>query len=155
MVLRNNSVLCLLFLLVDDCILIYYDPGACKQIWEYYVNQLYEIRWAYIKNGPHQPRPEKYNQSGKHNRSFQTSWFEYHSTWLEYSPTKDTAYCLPCFVFHKTNGVMRQNTFTVGGFRNLIDFLMLYFEKDIASTFSLDSIIDDFEDLKERRVPFS
>ena len=37
----------------------------------------------------------------------------------------------------------------------LADSLMLYIENDIASTFSLDSIIDDFEDLKERRVPFS
>ena len=32
---------------------------------------------------------------------------------------------------------------------------MLYVEKDIASTFSLDSIVDDFEDLKERQVLFS
>ena len=37
----------------------------------------------------------------------------------------------------------------------LMDSLMLYIEKDIALTFSLDSIIDDFEDLKECRVPFS
>ena len=37
----------------------------------------------------------------------------------------------------------------------LMDSLMLYIEKDIASTFSLDSIVDDFEDLKECRVPFS
>ena len=37
----------------------------------------------------------------------------------------------------------------------LTDSLMLYIEKDIVSTFSLDSIVDDFEDLKERRVPFS
>ena len=37
----------------------------------------------------------------------------------------------------------------------LTDSLMLYIEKDIASTFSLDSIVDDFEDLKERRIPFS
>ena len=37
----------------------------------------------------------------------------------------------------------------------LMDSLILYIEKDIASTFSLDSIVDDFEDLKERRVPFS
>ena len=37
----------------------------------------------------------------------------------------------------------------------LNDSLMLYIEKDIVSTFSLDSIVDDFEDLKERRVPFS
>ena len=72
-VLRNNSVLCLLFLLVDECILIYYDLGACKQIWEYHVNQHYEIRRDYIKNGSHQPHLEKYNQSGKHNRNFQVS----------------------------------------------------------------------------------
>ena len=32
---------------------------------------------------------------------------------------------------------------------------MLYIEKDIALIFSLDSIVDDFEDLKECRVPFS
>ena len=32
----------------------------------------------------------------------------------------------------------------------LMDSLILYIEKDITSTFSLDSIIDDFEDLKER-----
>ena len=37
----------------------------------------------------------------------------------------------------------------------LTDSLMLYIENDIALTFNLDSIIDDFEDLKERRVPFS
>ena len=37
----------------------------------------------------------------------------------------------------------------------LMDSLMLYIEKDIASTFSLDLNVDDFEDLKERRVPFS
>ena len=37
----------------------------------------------------------------------------------------------------------------------LTDSLMLYIEKDIVSTFSLDSIVDDFEDLKERRISFS
>ena len=36
----------------------------------------------------------------------------------------------------------------------LMDSLILYIEKDIASTFSFDSIIDDFEDLKECQVPF-
>ena len=46
-------------------------------------------------------------------------------------------------------------------FRNKIenDFLtnslMLYIENDTVSTFSLDSIIDDFEDLKEYQIPFS
>ena len=37
----------------------------------------------------------------------------------------------------------------------LTDSLMLYIEKDIVLTFNLDSIIDDFEDLKEHRVHFS
>ena len=37
----------------------------------------------------------------------------------------------------------------------LTDSLMLYIKKDIALTFSLDPIVDDFEDLKERQVPFS
>ncbi|XP_075654727.1 uncharacterized protein LOC142624880 [Castanea sativa] len=35
------------------------------------------------------------------------------------------------------------------------DSLMLYIVKDIVSTFSLDSVVDDFEDLKEHQVPFS
>ena len=33
--------------------------------------------------------------------------------------------------------------------------MMLFIERDIAATISTDSIIDDFEDLKRRRVPFS
>ena len=37
----------------------------------------------------------------------------------------------------------------------LTDSSMLYIEKDITLTFSLDSIVDDFENLKEHRVPFS
>ncbi|KAL4616091.1 hypothetical protein ACB092_07G173600 [Castanea dentata] len=75
-----------------------YDPGTCKQIWKYHVNQRDEIRRAYIKNGLHQPPLETYKKSGKHNRN--------------------VAYCLPCFVFHNPNGVVGQKTFTVGGFRN-------------------------------------
>ena len=37
----------------------------------------------------------------------------------------------------------------------LMDSLILYIEKDIVLTFSLDSVIDDFKNLKERQVPFS
>ena len=37
----------------------------------------------------------------------------------------------------------------------LSNSLMLYIKKDIVSTFSLDLIVDDFEDLKECQVPFS
>ncbi|XP_075650100.1 uncharacterized protein LOC142620649 [Castanea sativa] len=95
-----------------------YDPETRKQIWEYHVNQCDKIRRAYITKGPHQPPLKKNKKSGKHNRSFQASWFEHNKSWLEYSPTTDAAYCLPCFVFHSPNGVVGQNTFIVGGFRN-------------------------------------
>ena len=95
-----------------------YDPGTRKQIWEYHVNQRDEIQRAYIKKGPHQLPLKTYKKSGKRNRSFQASWYGYHSTWLEYSPTTDAAYCLLYFVFNNPNGVVGQNTFTVGGFRN-------------------------------------
>ncbi|KAL4626964.1 hypothetical protein ACB092_05G133700 [Castanea dentata] len=37
----------------------------------------------------------------------------------------------------------------------LLDAMMLFIERDIAATISTDSIIDDFEYLKRRRVPFS
>ena len=47
-----------------------YDPGTRKQIWEYHVNQRDEIRWAYIKKGPHQPPLETFKKSGKRNRNF-------------------------------------------------------------------------------------
>uniref|UniRef100_A0A7N2MB19 TTF-type domain-containing protein n=1 Tax=Quercus lobata TaxID=97700 RepID=A0A7N2MB19_QUELO len=95
-----------------------YDPGTRKQIWEYHVNQHDEIRRAYIKKGPHQPPLETFKKSGKHNRSFQASWYRNNSKWLEYSPTTDAAYCLPCFVFYNPNVVVGQNTVIVGGFRN-------------------------------------
>ena len=95
-----------------------YDPETRKQIWEYHVNQRDEIRRAYIKKGPHQPPLETFKKSGKRNRSFQTSWYRNNSKWLEYSPTTNAAYCLPCFVFHNPNGVVGQNAFIVGGFRS-------------------------------------
>ncbi|XP_050285526.1 uncharacterized protein LOC126725069 [Quercus robur] len=37
----------------------------------------------------------------------------------------------------------------------LLDAMMLFIERDIAAIISTDSIIDDFKDLKRRRVPFS
>ena len=37
----------------------------------------------------------------------------------------------------------------------LSDAMMLFIERDIAATISINSIIDDFENLKRQRVPFS
>jgi hypothetical protein len=39
--------------------------------------------------------------------------------WLEYSPTKDVAYCLPCYLFcEKPTRRFGANAFTIEGFRN-------------------------------------
>ena len=36
----------------------------------------------------------------------------------------------------------------------LMDSMILYIEKEIAAKFGTELIIDEFQDLKERRVPF-
>jgi hypothetical protein len=53
-----------------------------------------------------------------HPRRFQSHWFTTFP-WLEYSPTKDAAFCFPCFLFSKKpSGKAGSDTFTVKGFRN-------------------------------------
>ncbi|KAL4653293.1 hypothetical protein ACB092_01G292400 [Castanea dentata] len=80
------------------------DPGLHRQIYTYHVDQRDEIQRRYITLGPYQPR----------------SWYEddHFKPWLEYSPKKDAAFCLLCFLFHKPTGHDRQNAFTVNGFKN-------------------------------------
>ncbi|GJS07649.1 zinc finger MYM-type protein 1-like protein [Tanacetum coccineum] len=59
---------------------------------------------AYIRLGPYQLSKQKYPFSpggpNDHMRSFQEVWFK-SFWWLEYSETKDVAYCLPCYFFNK------------------------------------------------------
>ena len=97
------------------------DPGLRRQIWKYHVDQQDEIRRAYIKAGPYEHILPVYPFSGseKHPRRFQSSWFRMFPSWLEYSPVKDAAFCLPCFLFNKkTTGRFGASAFTVEGFRN-------------------------------------
>ena len=53
-----------------------------------------------------------------HPHSFQESWFNLFSSWLEYSLEKDATFCLPCYLFHKPIGHAGQIAFTVDRFRN-------------------------------------
>ncbi|KAL7124855.1 hypothetical protein ABFS83_14G077000 [Erythranthe nasuta] len=97
------------------------DPGKRMQIWQYRVNQQDEIRRSYIKMGPYQFYLSKYPYSNntKYPRRFQHSWFAQFPTWLEYSPTTDVAYYLPCYIFGcKPNPRFGANAFTAAGFRN-------------------------------------
>ncbi|TYI22365.1 hypothetical protein ES332_A06G098400v1 [Gossypium tomentosum] len=85
------------------------EPGLRKQIYE-----------AYIKAGPYQHILSEYPASNlkKHPRYFQPSWFKQLS-WLEYSPSKDAVFCLPCFLFN-SNPTSRfgSTAFTHNGFSN-------------------------------------
>ncbi|XP_012833666.1 PREDICTED: zinc finger MYM-type protein 1-like [Erythranthe guttata] len=97
------------------------DPGKRPQIWMYPVEKQDEIRRTYIKLGPYQFYLPEYPYSGNegNRRRFQYAWFSKFPAWLEYSPTKDAAYCLPCFIFaSETNVRFGANTFMVEGFRN-------------------------------------
>ena len=71
--------------------------------------------------GPYQIHLSKYPFSGseKHPRRFQASWFVQFASWLEYSPSNDVAYCLPCYLFTmKASQRSGWDVFTAIGFRN-------------------------------------
>ncbi|KAL4602821.1 hypothetical protein ACB092_10G081900 [Castanea dentata] len=78
------------------------DPGSRKQICEFPINKQDEIRQVYLKEGPYQPKNIDYPYNDDtHRHRFQVSWFESHRDWLEYSPSMDAIYCLPCYLFGK------------------------------------------------------
>ncbi|KAK5785905.1 hypothetical protein PVK06_040527 [Gossypium arboreum] len=96
------------------------EPGLCKQKYKYPVNMYDEIPRAYIKAGPYQPILSEYpaSNSKKHPRYFQPSWFK-HISRLEYSPSKDAVFCLPCFLFNSNPSSRFGSTaFTHNGFSN-------------------------------------
>ena len=95
------------------------EPRLRRQISDYPINQQDEIRRAYIKAGPYQHIASEYPQSkSKHRRRFQASCFKLFPDWLEYSPTKDAAFCLSCYLFCKPTGRPGSATFIVDGFQS-------------------------------------
>ncbi|XP_028079272.1 zinc finger MYM-type protein 1-like [Camellia sinensis] len=94
------------------------DPGLRQQIWDYPVSECDEIRRAYIKSGPYQPKAPNNQpfETDKNGRRFLDSWYKLFPDWLEYSPTKNRAFCLPCFLFTKPTGRPGSSAFTIEGF---------------------------------------
>ena len=97
------------------------DPGKRCPIWNHDVNVQDQARKAYVKHGPYQFHKKVYpastSSSISHPRRFQYHWFKAFP-WLEYSPTKDAAFCLPCFLFcKKPLGKVGSDVFTVKGFQ--------------------------------------
>ncbi|XP_058734484.1 uncharacterized protein LOC131606207 [Vicia villosa] len=96
------------------------DPGKHPPMWKYLLNQMNEIRRAYLKWGPYQMHLEQYPLSGNkdHQRRFQYTWFSLFPSWLEYSPSEDDVYCLPCYLFSKRpSGRPASYVFISTGFR--------------------------------------
>ncbi|PWA88344.1 hypothetical protein CTI12_AA120840 [Artemisia annua] len=96
------------------------DPGARPSISSFPSDHQDEIRREYIRLGPYQLSKKKYplSRGGPNGRmrSFQEVWFK-RFWWLEYSETKDAAYCLPCYLFNKKPvGRVGSDRFTKQGF---------------------------------------
>ena len=95
------------------------DLALHPPIWEYSINQQDEIHCAYLKLGSFQCKLQNYPFFGpeKNQCHFCASWFVLFSSLLEYSPSKDVAFCFPCYLFSKQgSGRFGLNTFVVDGF---------------------------------------
>ncbi|XP_026428883.1 zinc finger MYM-type protein 1-like [Papaver somniferum] len=91
------------------------DPGLRIPIMQHDVNKRDEVRRAYLKLGPYQPKlAYPLSKFGKKNRRFDYTWFARYP-WLEYSPSKDSAYFFHCFLFE--TDPPKQPAFTSEGFR--------------------------------------
>ncbi|XP_015068601.1 zinc finger MYM-type protein 1-like [Solanum pennellii] len=97
------------------------DPEIRKPIAEYNPNIRDDIRRYYILKKPCKPKDHKFPKTkfGKVMRQFFPNWFK-DRKWLEYSITKDVAFCLCCYLFkneYESRGDVVDAAFTKTGFR--------------------------------------
>ncbi|XP_039146840.1 zinc finger MYM-type protein 1-like [Dioscorea cayenensis subsp. rotundata] len=96
------------------------DPGLQKSIEDFDIGIRDQVRREYLTRGPCQPTGHSFPQKehGKQRRSFQDAWFKQYP-WLEYSVTKNSAYCFWCYLFTPSRGnQIREDAFTKKGFNN-------------------------------------
>ncbi|XP_049387838.1 uncharacterized protein LOC125852155 [Solanum stenotomum] len=97
------------------------DRGIRKPIAKYNPNICDDIRRYYILKKPCQPKDHKFPKTkfGKEMRQFYPDWFNGRK-WLEYSITKDAAFCLCCYLFKnecESRGYVVDAAFTKTGYR--------------------------------------
>jgi len=84
---------------------IKYDLGLRKEINSYHFNLRERVRRKYLENGSCQPRTCNFSfaQIGEKDnlRRFQPELFDEFRSWLEYSESKNRAYCFCCFLFRE------------------------------------------------------
>ncbi|KAK1368890.1 zinc finger MYM-type protein 1-like [Heracleum sosnowskyi] len=93
------------------------DPARRKPINEYDPRRRDDIRRKYVQMGPCRPLSYVFppTQCGENMRSFQISWF-HNREWLEYSISKDAAFCFWCYLFGERRA--GEQAFIKNGFQN-------------------------------------
>ncbi|XP_047947406.1 zinc finger MYM-type protein 1-like [Salvia hispanica] len=97
------------------------DPGLRKNIFRYHPNDRDRIRRHYLQQGPCQPKGHDFRQKkiGNIYRRFVPKWFEEHGNWLEYSVSKDAAFCLCCYLYRpNTRAQSSGEVFVSDGYSN-------------------------------------
>lgn len=74
------------------------DPGCRIAIDRFHPDIRDEVKRAYLVKGPTQPRGHAFPKTTR--RCFRAAWFDDYD-WLEYSVSKDAAYCFYCFLFRR------------------------------------------------------
>ncbi|CAL9026245.1 unnamed protein product [Prunus brigantina] len=95
------------------------DPELRTRMIDYDANMRDEVRRSYLQKGHCQPRGHNFpitNMSGI-NRRFIPQWFD-EFDWLEYSISKDAAFCLYCYLFKTNFEQVGSEAFTGDGFKN-------------------------------------
>ncbi|XP_062099773.1 uncharacterized protein LOC133805613 [Humulus lupulus] len=97
------------------------DPGLRTPIMDHPLKIRDQVRRAYMQKGPCQPhlKPFPSTKVGTQSRAFNCAWYEEFQNWLEYSVSKDGAFCLYCYLFKSNCGGQSGGDSFVGqGFRN-------------------------------------
>lgn len=98
-----------------------WDPTLRIPISEYPPNERDTIRRAYLAKGPCQPKPNggfplTRRGNNKQRRGFSETWYTNFHEWIDYSTSKDAAFCLYCYLFGKDTG--SADNFVIQGFSN-------------------------------------
>ncbi|KAM6547091.1 hypothetical protein CsatB_027827 [Cannabis sativa] len=97
------------------------DPGLRIPILDHPSKVRDQVRRAYMQKGPCQPhlKPFPSEKVGPQSRAFNVAWYADYQDWLEYSVSKDAAFCLYCYLFKEdVGGQSGGDAFVSKGFRN-------------------------------------
>lgn len=101
----------------DPDIHVVADPALHIPIENFHPDIRDEVRRAYFLNGPTQPTGHNFPHKSTNNSVFHELWFKNYD-WLEYSVSKDAAYCFYCFLFRQDDEKFGHDAFTKAGYRN-------------------------------------